>query len=433
MPRILPRLIEKIKAQATSQKSFPSPALKRKKKPKSLYKPVPPSPSFKPADYPQASLLLAPQNPVGHAKDYVRHKTLPPRPSPALKNSSKLDAPRQMTEQEFGWWANPYLRMLTSPLRKCAITGRHLPSDLLIRLVPVSIPASVLHGKKSTQSVATLVPDGLQHPKYAARQRSGGAVYALCWRQLLSQTQKGFHNPASPGAVTTPRVQEHVAHLLRLRVLQEFELLAENLEKIVRSRKNYGSSDAILRRLTHDEWELVKSTGSLPYNNVAAVLVVPSVDVDLVTQEQLPSNMSALPPDDEEYATDCPPISTLHSAKLYTWSEDLPKTLPLLNTPLYNAISAFPSRSQRATLHTLLLRVLDAETSYKRINSECNVSPSSNPEHDLPSDASDAFLFCSDAFTAKRGDTAAVALALWRLKMYESEGWVDNGGQKISP
>ncbi|KAF9483969.1 hypothetical protein BDN70DRAFT_214299 [Pholiota conissans] len=423
MTRILPRLIDKITAQAKSEKNYASPSLKRKKKPKSLYKPVLPVPSVNPTEYSQASLLLAPRNPIVNAKNYIRHKTLPPRPSFAPTDPKKLDPPRQMNEKEFEWWANPYLRMLTSPLRKCAITGRHLPSDLLVRLVPLRVPASVVQDKKrGSQPASVLIPDGLLHPKYAARQRSGGAVYTLCWRQILLQTtQKGFHNPTSPGVVASPRIHDHVAHLLRLRVLQELELLAEKLENAVRCRLDCGSSDSILRLLTKEEWESINSTGALPYDNAAAVLVVPPVD-----EGRIP-NMSALPPDDEEYPAECPPVSTLLPMKSHAWSDELRSTLHVLRIPLYNGMSAFPSRSQRATLHALLLRVVNADRSYKLINSKRESVPSSTSEQGSDvSNTSHVFLLCSDSYTAKRGDTAAVALALWRLRMFESEGWMNN-------
>ena len=111
MPRILPRLIEKINSQGALEKWTPSPLLKAKKKAKSLYKRVPPRPSFEHSAYPR-SILLESGNPVVNAKDWERHKTLPPTLSrPSAANTSQNNS-RQMTEAEFGWWANPY-RMWT--------------------------------------------------------------------------------------------------------------------------------------------------------------------------------------------------------------------------------------------------------------------------------------------------------------------------------
>ncbi|KAF8974364.1 hypothetical protein BDZ97DRAFT_1773212, partial [Flammula alnicola] len=107
--RILPRLIAKIKAEANQEKFFSPPLLKRRKlKSKSFYKPVPPAPSFHPADYPR-SILLAPRNPIVDSEHYARHKKLPPTLCrPTLLNPDQIDPPRQMTDREFGWWANPY-------------------------------------------------------------------------------------------------------------------------------------------------------------------------------------------------------------------------------------------------------------------------------------------------------------------------------------
>jgi len=37
--------------------------------------------------------------------------------------------------------------------------------------------------------------------------------------------------------------------------------------------------------------------------------------------------------------------------------------------------------------------------------------------------ASHPFLLCSDASTVLRGDAVGAAIALWRVRMWEGEGW----------
>ncbi|KAF8974365.1 hypothetical protein BDZ97DRAFT_1773213 [Flammula alnicola] len=290
------------------------------------------------------------------------------------------------------------------------------------------VAASRLHVKgNASQSVPVLVPDGLLHPKYTGRRRMGGGIYVLCWRQAISQLWKGFHNTSAPNAVLNPGIHEHIAHLLRLRVLQEFELLAERLEFAVRSGKNQGISNVILRRLTRDEWGLMRSTGTLPYDDAVAVLILPPVNKDTVTKQRPQGNMLALPPADEQRPKELPPISTLLLATSDAWNAELPCTLPKLKTPLYNGISAFPSRSQRAALHSVLLRILYAERSIKRMHASRKPPSSSRSQKGaMPSKPSHAFLLCSDAYTARRGDPASIARALWRLRMYEGEGWMEN-------
>jgi hypothetical protein len=113
MPRILPRLLEKI---ATQKDELWSPLSFPRQSPKSLYNIVPPRPSFHPSHYPRSILLADPEtNPITSSRAYNRHKTLPPRPrlSRRVKSiSSQYDSPRQMSDDEFQWWSNPY-RMWT--------------------------------------------------------------------------------------------------------------------------------------------------------------------------------------------------------------------------------------------------------------------------------------------------------------------------------
>ena len=78
------------------------------------------------------------------------------------------------------------VRMLASPLRKCAVTGRYMPSDFLIRLLPMKLPAS-----RASRIRAIIVPDGLQHPRFESKRR-GKAGYITCWAEVLAQApQRG--------------------------------------------------------------------------------------------------------------------------------------------------------------------------------------------------------------------------------------------------
>lgn len=270
--------------------------------------------------------------------------------------------------------------------------------------------------------MSVLVPDGILHPKYKSRRRTGGGVYVLCWRHIFQQVrQKGLQNPGCPGAAVHPRIEEHIAHLLRLRVVQEFELLAERLEHAMYSGKNQGTPNVILRKLTREEWKALKTSGTAPYHDAVAILVVPQVNKDTVTKQRPTGSTSALPPVDQLPIKDLPPVSTLIPVSLYKHSEDLPDGIPLPKIPLYNGISAFPSRSQRAALHGILQRILHAERMLKRVHS-WRYTSSHSP---IPGDsrASHAYVLYSNAQTAKRGDPAGIARALWRLRMFEGEGW----------
>lgn len=287
---------------------------------------------------------------------------------------------------------------------------------MLIRLTGMRIPLAILQREK--KKVAKLVPDGLLHPKYTNRKVSSG-LYALCWRQAIRQLEKGAYKRMSPELSLYSHLEHQIAHLLRLRILQEFELLTERLEYAVKHRRNLGTS-TVVRRLTYEEWGSMRSTGSLPCQNALAVLIVPPPNRNGLTKERPKGSLSALPPTDEHTLKNPPPTSTLLSASEDSSIEEISDVLPQLRIPLYNSISAFPSRSQRAALHAFLLRILTAErfvkTFYakKKKNSHI-IKPSNKPSH--------AFLLCGDENTVHRGDSAAVALALWRLRMYDSVGW----------
>lgn len=275
------------------------------------------------------------------------------------------------------------------------------------------VPDSRLH----SHPTGVLVPDGILSPKYTNRYRSGGGMYVLCWREAVSALKK---NMKGVKLAPPPRLADYIAHLLRLRVVQEFELLAERLEYAVRSGKNRRTSSPILRRLTRDEWVAVQSTKSAPYENGVAILVVPPLNKDPATKERPGASLSPLPPVDERTLKASLPMSTLLPVSSRLVNPNLPSSLPLLHIPLYHGITAFPSRSQRSALHGILLRILRAERFIKYLYHK--------PESSKSSKASHAFLLCSDKANARRGDASGIARALWRLKMYEGSGWQDAEG-----
>ena len=114
MPRIIPRLIQKIAEQSDRARFSVPQALKSKRAKKSLYQPPLPKPSYFLGDY-EKSILLTPGNPVSEKKAYVRHKTRPPVPHAYIHRSPKpgeIDPDRLMNDSERNWWANPYCACL---------------------------------------------------------------------------------------------------------------------------------------------------------------------------------------------------------------------------------------------------------------------------------------------------------------------------------
>lgn len=265
-----------------------------------------------------------------------------------------------------------------------------------------------------------LAPDGILHSKYTHR-KAGRASYILCWRPAVLKLQKGGFKRISPHVTYPSRLPDYIAHLLRLRVLQEFELLAERLEYRVKTfKKQKAYSNVILRRLTRDEWGLMRSSGFIPYQNALAVLIVPPVNKDVVTRTRPKGSMSAAPTEGDDYTK----LATRPLSVLMPVSQNVDTELaPQAVVPLYNGTTAFPDRFQRSALYSILVRILVAERFEKKQLRSAGV-PSPRNEGVESSKASHAFLLCSNEDTGKRGDVAGIARALWRLRMFEGEGWL---------
>ncbi|KAJ7499064.1 hypothetical protein FB451DRAFT_1204131 [Mycena latifolia] len=470
MPRILPRLIK-----LPLSGHFPSP---RRTPVLSLRKPVSPLPSALPADYPR-SVLLSPGNIITNSHDYVRHKSMPPvhrmgrRKTP--RDQLEYDPPREMSAQERIWWSSPYLRMLASPIRQCFFTERYLPADFMIRLTPMRVPRAFQQSKFPL----VLVPDGIQHPKFK-RRKAGRGVYVGCWRETLAGLlSRGKYKRF--GATAPPRLAQQIGHLLRLRVLQELQLIAKQLEALYRTRTGPASMRSpIVNRLTRAEWDLLKTTGTLPRPGALAVLVVPPVNRDPTTKQRPPTAgaMSAAPPVDPSQPPlrpkrELPPLCVLHrtSAPAPTspvsehhldpseyWEQKLRerasvgrafvspldagsfmasltpsrdaengktrevRTAPHAEerVPLYNGVPLFPQRVQRARLHALLTRILGVEGAW-RFSAGARSQQGSDRRAAQKSDSkrSHAFLICA----SDEVDVAPLGVALWRVRMWEGGGW----------
>ncbi|KAK0190852.1 hypothetical protein F5146DRAFT_1223673 [Armillaria mellea] len=416
MPRILPRLIAKLADQPAQQHQ---PFLVKRKRYFSRYEPVPPRPSFDSSQHSE-SILLSPDNPITSSRQHVRRKTLPPRvfvAKGAKPRQGSVEGPREMTTEERRWWSSPYLRMLSSSTRRCVITQQDLPTDFLIRLGLLQLPAPRAN-RSDNRSI--IMPDGLEHSKFATR-RSGRSTYILCWKRVFDYLDPNMFRRVTANPHLHSLVVKQISHLLRVRILQELQLLAEQMQHW----STRLPVPPILRRLTREEFKDVKNTGTIPYPNVVALLVVPPLKPDPQSKKKVESSMSPLPLTEEEEkippgVQDRPPLplSTLYPMSSHAiTASDLSQQLSSPQVPFYNGVSLFPARAQRASLHALLLRILTIERQ-ARVRSRAKSSTGmTNAKGDQK--GSHAFLLCSDEETIKRGDTAAVAVALWRLRMFE--------------
>jgi len=100
---------------------------------------------------------------------------------------------------------NAVVRMLSTPIRKCAQSSRYLPagmspllyastrptdqsihSDFLIRLSVKRLPSP---RPGSNRPMYTLVPDGVQHPKFKGLDSRKGH-YVVCRRAAMQEFEK---------------------------------------------------------------------------------------------------------------------------------------------------------------------------------------------------------------------------------------------------
>lgn len=289
----------------------------------------------------------------------------------------------------------------------------------MIRFSYLRVPSS--DAGRPVPSLA-IIPDGLEHSKYTSR-KGGHSFYSLCLREAVDQfIMKQPYKRGTRESPLIPRkhLPRQVAHLLRLRVLQELEQLGERMRHQVRQRIRNGDPHTILRRLTREEFDSMESTRTAPFQNAIAVLVVPPVEAE--------SSMSPLPPPEETPSKEpFPPLSVLMPISSGLQSgfnslQPLGGLLPSPTVPVYNCLTAFPHPSQRAALRALLVRVLKLEQHRERLHKSPRLPPVESPSFSTDgSELSDAFVLCSDQENLRRGDAAAVAIALWRLRMFEGE------------
>ena len=212
----------------------------------------------------------------------------------------------------------------------------------------------------------------------------------------------------------------YVAHLLRLRVLQELELLVEQLECSRRTFEMSNSSQPVLRRLTRYEWKQLKETGIMPPGDAVAVLVVPPLNKNPVTGRRPESSMSASPlSSNMNPRSPLPPLSSMLNVSGFLVHRKFPDIISAYQIPLYNGLALFPNEYQRAALHSLLLRILTVErrlcqsTLQAKGNNVEKKGAHGDEKH------SHAFVLSSNSDLTGRGDVSAVAIALWRIRMFE--------------
>ncbi|KAL5527646.1 hypothetical protein ACEPAG_6447 [Sanghuangporus baumii] len=428
MPRLLPRLLKWLEHNPPSQPDFRGPLAKRRRKIRSLWKPIPSPDELNKSfilNNRHESLLLEGDEVIVKQNALTRHKSLPPMVKLQKNQEDQTigrDIPREMSELEKQWWSSPYLRMLSSPIRSCILSSRHLPTDFLIRLTAVRMPR-----KNATARITTmLVPNGILHPRFASRQQRV-VYYVTCWKEALKETlSRGDYKKPIININVHRLLLDQISSQLRQRVLQELEMLALRLKAAPRTL----CEDVVIRRLTRSEWTTMKTTGHVPWEGAVCVLIVPPVNKDPVTKERPQPNYEDVPPEVSEYNVETarplpplPPLSTLCPVQEPSYEDPLEFFqdihLPHSRVPVYNGLTLFPSRPQRSALHKKLCEVLVIEN---RVRWKQKTLSDEGLRNEKPSHA---FIVFSSKKTIARADSVPLAIALWRIRMWEGTGWGD--------
>ncbi|KAF8504216.1 hypothetical protein JB92DRAFT_2738255 [Gautieria morchelliformis] len=413
MPRFLPTLVQRIKTiqkgrkhQSPTTRSSPSRSTRHS------VQTTPPYPNFSPHGR-KESILLDDVNPILHSDVFTQHKLAPsviPSLSGRGRHSNGNRQAREMTDGECDWWSNPYLRMLASPLRQCIVTEKQLPADFMVRLAALE-----LSGPRLSRTITALLPDGVEHSRFR-RHNSGKGYYIACRKESIDElvSRSSYKRIPAPSKLQVHSLlATQIGHQLRLKVLQELELLAESL----RCAPQESRENTILRRLTRTEWVEVKTTGRISQSGAVAVLVVPPINKRTLYESHKAQSSRVLPT--------LPPLSILHQGQVpestYTGS------LPTQQVPYYNGLSLFPSACLRLRLYKALQMVLLVERRARwrqNIPSQVsNCSPSYSNNKSRGEKSSHAYLLRSDRNTVRRTDSARLAIALWRIRMWEGQGW----------
>lgn len=292
----------------------------------------------------------------------------------------------------------------------------------------------------------SLLPDGLLHHKYTPR-KSGTGTYVLCRKEAFEQFiliskyfsfqfRKSFlrlclERPrrSAPNVTVHPLLAKQIGHQLRVRVLQELELLTRKAKRTLKTPHS-----AVLRRLTRAEWKEFKSTGIIPHPGAVALLVVPPLNKNPVTKQRPVANASTAPEDqvsdgNSKVLRPLPPLSTMHPVSDEQLEEfAVPDLTPPSSVPMYNGLALFPSRSQRAALHERLCGLLRVERVSQRLHTNLPHYGEKAEKGKGDGKFSHAFLLCSDPTTVQRGDSVPLAIALWRVRMWEGGGWDGGSG-----
>ena len=174
----------------------------------------------------------------------------------------------------------------------------------------------------------------------------------------------------------------------------------------------------------------MKASGRIPQPGAVALLVVPPLNQNKTSSgghdnSDEPSSRAA---------ASLPPVSVLHGTRVAHRDDLLSESL--LSTPqipLYNGLALFPCRAMRSKLYQSFQKTLFIErrARWRQGASSRGAAERSSGDSgvELVKDkASHAYLLRSDENTVRRADSVPLAIALWRVRIWEGQGWRNDLG-----
>ncbi|KZT43020.1 hypothetical protein SISSUDRAFT_802228 [Sistotremastrum suecicum HHB10207 ss-3] len=307
------------------------------------------------------------------------------------------------------------MAMLSSPMRQCIFTQQYLPTDFMIRMSVLKIPSD----KAPSNENLYLLPDGVLHPRFKSLSSRVGR-YLVCKKSVVPhlEPRKSVYR-ARPGAGEIrlhAMFEEQVGSMLRERVIQELELLADRVRCVPKKfkTKHLAQDMPVVRRLHRDEFADMRSSSKMMRSSlerVALVMVLPPIreaSVSVAVEEIRTSSVKA----EAARETDTPILEMINVQAGDAIEES---TEAQERIPWYNCVPMFPERTQRERLHTAMLNLLGSER--KRLWR----IPSTEKREGKPKAVkhSHAIVLSSWSTVNPLPDVTPLSIALWRVAMWE--------------
>ena len=161
--------------------------------------------------------------------DVANHLNMASRTIPPLKAAANTT----LTTLATHWSGSIHLHMLASPLRKCIVTQKVLPTSLLIQLKPVTLPlppSSTTTSNPIHRERTVLLPNAILSAKIAPK-KPGKGIYLTCDRRIYAELEsRASYKSVDPKAGLAKGMAELIARQLGERCCSELDVLVERFK-----------------------------------------------------------------------------------------------------------------------------------------------------------------------------------------------------------